>query len=363
MTIIQTNKSRTSVALPGGGLGPGSYGILSATCSLPSVTTGNSILAFVSARIRQSGSEIFLGPSPGTGSAAGGTGGLTYYVLATYVLDDGTETPTGGEAIQVVPSGQSLDVAVPRNYNLGGGLTGVVGWNVYIGLTAGSETKQNSSPIALATDWVTDGVTISGTTPPASPIHDSTGNNYQTCYWTDGIYHGTANGEEAMGVFLSPSVAGGSTVFRFIGFAHNGNPIFGFDVDIDIILFEVAGFSDATVLDADAFKQSTNVGTVDVDLTGVGGRLLATHYPIMTNNAVTVIDFESAGADVTFTMLTGDHTGSPVPGYPGGTLPIPTLNTGIYKLLDGYLDESTGFPLYVWVNGLRKSRPQYFVVL
>ncbi len=39
----------------------------------------------------------------------------------------------------------------------------------------------------------------------------------------------------------------------------------------------------------------------------------------------------------------------------------PTLNIGVYNMI-GYLDESTGFPMYVWLGGPRKlRRPQLFV--
>lgn len=79
-------------------------------------------------------------------SAAGSLPATTYYVRITYMTAYG-ETPASPEANLAVAANHVLVVDSPSN------LTGATGWNVYVGTTSGSETLQNSSPIAIATNW------------------------------------------------------------------------------------------------------------------------------------------------------------------------------------------------------------------
>jgi hypothetical protein len=350
MNIVQTAKSRTTTNVVGGNFGAGTRAFLSADCSFTgAVTAGNTILAFVTGRIPQAGSTLTLGPDVATSAVPGGTGGLTYYVQGTYVLLSGVETPAGPEVAVVVPGGQSLQVSSPSNPFAGP--TGAFGWNVYIGLTSGSEQKQNSSTLNFSTFWVTGSAPTSGAAPPSSPVHDSVGNSYTMPTWVDGIYFGTAVGQEAMGVFVADSVSAGTPMFTWVGACHNANPIFGVNVDIDIILAEVADFSGTAVQDAGYYQQNTSTGIVSVSLAGVSGSIVTDYGPLV-QDAVTVIDFNSSGQDVLFALLTGDHVPAPVT--------APSLSTGLYTLVDSIPEP--GFPLYVWFSGPRKQlRPQVFV--
>jgi hypothetical protein len=313
------------------------------------VSAGNTILAFVTGRIPQAGSTLTLGPDVSASTTAGGTGGFTYYVQATYLMTSGAETPAGPEVVVVVPGGQSLQVFPPTNAFAGP--IAATGWNVYIGLTSGSEQKQNSSTLNFSTSWTTSTAPTAGAAPPSTPVHDSSGNTYTMPAWVDGIYFGTAVGKEAMGVFVADSVSAGTPTFTWVGACHNANPIFGVNVDIDIILAEVADFSGTAVQDTGYYQQNTSTGIVSVSVTGVSGSIV-TDYGSLVQDAVTVIDFASSGRDVLFALLTGDHVPGPVT--------APSLSTGLYTLVDSIPEP--GFPLYVWFSGPRKRfRPQVFV--
>ena len=101
--------------------------------------------------------------NPTLSSTAGGTlAATTYYVIITYVGASG-ETTGSGEVSLAVAADNLLVVDSPA------ASSGAVGWNVYVGTASGGETKQNSSYIAIGTNWTepTTGL-ISGSAVPTT---------------------------------------------------------------------------------------------------------------------------------------------------------------------------------------------------
>lgn len=112
-----------------------------------------------------------LVPVPGLSSVAGGAlAATTYFVRTTWVIQtqDGVqhESLPSNEDSLAVAANNLLRVASPLAVTMPFALTG---WNVYIGQTKGSETLQNSTPIAIGTAWQepTTGL-VGGPPPPAS---------------------------------------------------------------------------------------------------------------------------------------------------------------------------------------------------
>lgn len=81
-----------------------------------------------------------------TSVASGSLAGATYYVRSTYVTAAGETTPAP-ETNAVVAINHVLNVASPATE------TGATGWNVYVSTSAGTETRQNTTPIAIGTAW------------------------------------------------------------------------------------------------------------------------------------------------------------------------------------------------------------------
>lgn len=101
--------------------------------------------------------------APVLSATAGGTiAATTYFVKITYVTAAG-ETLPSAEASLAVAVNNVLNVASPAAQ------TGVTGYNVYVSTATGTETKQNTSPIAIGTAWVepTAGL-ITGVAVPAA---------------------------------------------------------------------------------------------------------------------------------------------------------------------------------------------------
>lgn len=96
----------------------------------------------------------------------GSIGATTYYARITYQTAGGFEVAPSAEQSLAVSANNLLVVASP---NLSGSVAGVVGYNVYVSTSPGTETKQNvSGPVALGTNWTepTSGL-IAGTALPA----------------------------------------------------------------------------------------------------------------------------------------------------------------------------------------------------
>ena len=101
----------------------------------------NNALAGVSAPSNPSLSTVVAGALTGQG---------TMSVKLTYVSAAG-ESAASGNTTQAVPDNSELVVASPAAYTSPSGIV-TTGYNVYIGVV-GSEKKQNSSPIALGTNY------------------------------------------------------------------------------------------------------------------------------------------------------------------------------------------------------------------
>lgn len=101
--------------------------------------------------------------APTLGSAAGGTlAATTYYVKVTYVTAAGETLPSAESSLAVAVN-NVLTVTSPSAQ------AGATGYNVYVSTSAGTETKQNSTPIAIGTNWTepTSGLVSNGA-PPAT---------------------------------------------------------------------------------------------------------------------------------------------------------------------------------------------------
>jgi hypothetical protein len=90
-----------------------------------------------------------------------------YHAQATYVNSLG-ETYVSPESSITVPADNLLVVSSPRTPKAWGATPTASGWNVYVSTVARAETKQNSSPIRVGTNWTepTDGL-IGGAPAPA----------------------------------------------------------------------------------------------------------------------------------------------------------------------------------------------------
>lgn len=102
--------------------------------------------------------------APTLTSSAGGTlAATTYYVKITYVTAAG-ETLASGETSLAVAANNVLGVTSPAAQ------AGATGYNVYVSTATGTETKQNSAPIAIGTGWTepTTGLIAGAALPAAS---------------------------------------------------------------------------------------------------------------------------------------------------------------------------------------------------
>lgn len=101
--------------------------------------------------------------SPTLSSVAGGSlTATTYYVKITYVNNTG-ETSPSPETSLAVALNNLLVVNSPSSVN------NAIGYNVYVSTSTGTETKQNSLPISIGTNWTepTSGI-ISGSALPSA---------------------------------------------------------------------------------------------------------------------------------------------------------------------------------------------------
>ncbi len=102
--------------------------------------------------------------APALSATAGGTipGTSTYYAKVTLVNQTG-ETTASAEATIVLGSDYVPTVASPAPE------ANATGYNVYMGLDPGAETKQNAAPIAIGTAWTmpTSGL-VAGAAYPAA---------------------------------------------------------------------------------------------------------------------------------------------------------------------------------------------------
>jgi hypothetical protein len=98
-------------------------------------------------------------------SAGGSLAAATDYVKITYVTASGETTPSS-EASLAVSANYLLDVASPSAPSP----ASATGWNIYAASTSGAEVLQNSSPIAIGTNWTepASGLVTGTASPPSS---------------------------------------------------------------------------------------------------------------------------------------------------------------------------------------------------
>ncbi len=106
--------------------------------------------------------------APTVGSSAGGTlAAATYLTMVTYVTELGETTPSPASSLAVAVD-YVLTVTSPPSVTTANGL---LGYNVYSTTgAAGTETKQNSAPIPIGTNWTepTTGLVAGATVPTAN---------------------------------------------------------------------------------------------------------------------------------------------------------------------------------------------------
>ena len=95
-------------------------------------------------------------------TSSGSKSARTYYITITYVTANG-ESVVSEEATQSIGANDVLIVNSPV------GLSGITGWNVYHHTVSGSLKLQNSTPIAIGTDYTeTTGALNDGASPPTT---------------------------------------------------------------------------------------------------------------------------------------------------------------------------------------------------
>jgi len=112
--------------------------------------------------------QISAPSAPSLSQVTGGTiSATTYYAKITYVNSYGSETNASSEASLSVSVNNLLVITSPAT------LSGAVGYNVYVSTSTGTETKQNTNPISIGTDWTlpTNGLIVG----VAAPTYNNTG--------------------------------------------------------------------------------------------------------------------------------------------------------------------------------------------
>jgi hypothetical protein len=111
--------------------------------------------------------------------AGGSLGAEDYYVRVTYVFAGGEGPPSPEDSLEV-PANHLLQVASPAAQ------AGATGWNVYVGLGTGEETKQNSVAVGIGTAWAepTSGLVAGGEPPNSETSYELV--SYQTATPTGG---------------------------------------------------------------------------------------------------------------------------------------------------------------------------------
>jgi hypothetical protein len=135
-------------------------------------------------------------PSPAgqaLSEVAGGTlAATTYHVRATLVNLSGGESTPSNEQTLAVDVNNLLHVTSPLP--IFPARASVTGWNIYVSTATGTETKQNSTPIAIGTNWTepTSGLIAGAALPlidtsatPASPVTAQFGFYFRVRFGSD----------------------------------------------------------------------------------------------------------------------------------------------------------------------------------
>jgi hypothetical protein len=102
---------------------------------------------------------IPMAPTPELSTVPGSGVAETLYVVATWVNAAGQEGAPSAFTQLRVPAGEDLAVT------LTGPPTNVVGWNVYVGSSPTTLTRQNNTPVALGSSWTMTGGLSAGAAP------------------------------------------------------------------------------------------------------------------------------------------------------------------------------------------------------
>lgn len=109
-------------------------------------------------------------PTPTLSYTAGTGAGGTFYATITYTAtaaNSNDESAHSAEASLAVPANNVLVVHSPPTQS------GAAGWNAYVGTSSGGETLQNTSPLAIGSNWTmpSNGSTNTGPPHPPNPVH------------------------------------------------------------------------------------------------------------------------------------------------------------------------------------------------
>jgi Protein of unknown function (DUF4054) len=107
--------------------------------------------------------------APGLSQAAGGAlASVTAYAVVTFVTSVG-ETTQSAQSQIAIAADNLLTVASPTIPSGIDGTSTITGWNVYVGTAPGTYALQNTTPIAIGTNWTEPltGLVTNAGSPPA----------------------------------------------------------------------------------------------------------------------------------------------------------------------------------------------------
>ena len=342
VTVVQTTTNTNTTNIPAENFGAGTRSVLHISATFPSpITSGNTIIVGFVGDIISPGLNLTPGPTPSLSTTAGGSlPSTTYYVTATYVDSSGNETAAGAEQSLLVTSGNLLVINSPAN-PLTVSVAGATGWNVYVGLSSGSEVKQNGSPLSFGTNYTepTGGFATSGGGSPNAPIKDTLGLAFSTAVWVNGGQSGSQFGTHALGFFYADATSGGTEALSMVLTGFNSNPIFAVDAYLSMMAIEVSGFSSPVVQGSAYHQQANSTGDLSATITDSGSVSRVTDFGSVSEASIAVVDLVSGGHDEFFAI-----------GGKQGVVPLPTITGGIYSEL-----ASTSIPgsmnAYLWTAG------------
>lgn len=340
--IVQSAVGTTSNVITGNDFGPGTRGMSSVTATFTKpLTNNNVVLVAISGNMSSLGGNIQLGPPPSfinvTGS--GTTPTFTYYVALTFTDSTGRETELGTIAAISLLTGQSISTTPPNPNNLAS--PGWVTWNIYVGLTSNTLTRQNTVPL-LPNQGFNLVTFIAGTNPPSIPIYDTSGLTFNQVLFVPGAGN---VGNQAMGFYFAQATPGVDTI-TFVCGAFNSNPLFGIVCDLDMIICELTPANANHFLQSAFIQQGTSIFDVKLNLTDSSGITRTTDYQsqAQSSEAAGVIS-PSVGTDYFMALMTGFfNTASPGPPNDPPTI------TGLTYVPVNNVTSYNGLQLYMWVT-------------
>jgi hypothetical protein len=194
------------------------------------------------------GGPLAAPPAPTLTQVAGsGCPAEAYYVEATYVSAQG-QTNVSSEATVTTTAGNCLRVESPA------GETGATGWNVFVSSNSNNETLQNSTPLAIGTNWTFTGTLVNLGFRPATNT-----TAYSAVYDPNGAQlNGVKIFTDASATVGTASMANGYTSFGCCGKLENVY-IAGFGIGV------LGAGSDNDFSIKDSYIQADNVGAFIVN--------------------------------------------------------------------------------------------------